>query len=54
MQFVPLIKSAGAGKGTQAPIVRDEYCLCHLSTGDMLRDAVKRGFTLYRNMIFWY
>jgi adenylate kinase len=30
----------GAGKGTQAPIVRDEYCLCHLSTGDMLRDAV--------------
>lgn len=33
----------GAGKGTQAPIIRDEYCLCHLSTGDMLRDAVKRG-----------
>lgn len=33
----------GAGKGTQAPIIKDEYCLCHLSTGDMLRDAVKRG-----------
>ena len=30
----------GAGKGTQAPIIRDEYCLCHLSTGDMLREAV--------------
>lgn len=33
----------GAGKGTQAPIVKDEYCLCHLSTGDMLRAAVKQG-----------
>ncbi len=31
----------GAGKGTQAPIIRDEYCLCHLSTGDMLRDAIR-------------
>lgn len=33
----------GAGKGTQAPIIKEEYCLCHLSTGDMLRDAVKQG-----------
>ena len=33
----------GAGKGTQAPKIKDEYCLCHLSTGDMLRDAVKAG-----------
>ncbi len=38
----------GAGKGTQAPIVRDEWCLCHLSTGDMLRDAVKNGTDLGR------
>lgn len=30
----------GAGKGTQAPKVKDEYCLCHLATGDMLRAAV--------------
>lgn len=30
----------GAGKGTQAPRIKDEYCLCHLSTGDMLREAV--------------
>jgi len=36
----------GAGKGTQAPIVKDEWCLCHLSTGDMLRDAVKQGTPL--------
>lgn len=33
----------GAGKGTQAPKIKDEFCLCHLSTGDMLRDAVKAG-----------
>ncbi|KAG2278239.1 hypothetical protein Bca52824_060794 [Brassica carinata] len=30
----------GSGKGTQSPIVKDEFCLCHLSTGDMLRAAV--------------
>jgi adenylate kinase len=33
----------GAGKGTQAPLIKDEYCLCHLSTGDMLREAVRGG-----------
>ena len=31
----------GAGKGTQAPRIKEEYCLCHLSTGDMLREAVR-------------
>jgi adenylate kinase len=31
----------GSGKGTQAPRIKDEYCLCHLSTGDMLREAVR-------------
>jgi adenylate kinase len=36
----------GAGKGTQAPRIAEEYCLCHLSTGDMLRDAVSRGTDL--------
>lgn len=30
----------GSGKGTQSPIIKDEYCLCHLATGDMLRTAV--------------
>mmetsp|Transcript_17353 Transcript_17353/g.25345 ORF Transcript_17353/g.25345 Transcript_17353/m.25345 type:complete len:243 (-) Transcript_17353:199-927(-) len=33
----------GAGKGTQAPMIRDKYCLCHLATGDMLRAAVRSG-----------
>lgn len=31
----------GPGKGTQAPRIRDEFCVCHLATGDMLRDQIK-------------
>lgn len=30
----------GCGKGTQSPIIKEEHCLCHLATGDMLRAAV--------------
>lgn len=33
----------GCGKGTQSPRVKDEYCLCHLATGDILRAAVAAG-----------
>jgi len=33
----------GSGKGTHAPIVKNDHCLCHLSTGDMLRAAVASG-----------
>merc|ERR1712166_1662311 len=40
------IGPAGSGKGTQAPAVADKYCICHLATGDMLRDAVKAGTEL--------
>ncbi|KAI8815037.1 adenylate kinase-domain-containing protein [Cladochytrium replicatum] len=36
----------GAGKGTQAPRIKDEYCVCHLATGDMLRAAVAAGTDL--------
>lgn len=31
-----------AGKGTQAPRIRDEFCVCHLATGDMLREQVTK------------
>ena len=30
----------GCGKGTQSPVIKNEHCLCHLATGDMLRAAV--------------
>lgn len=33
----------GCGKGTQSPLVKADYCACHLATGDMLRAAVKSG-----------
>jgi len=33
----------GSGKGTHAPRVKADHCLCHLSTGDMLRAAVAAG-----------
>lgn len=28
------------GKGTQAPRIKEKYCVCHLATGDMLREQV--------------
>ena len=33
----------GCGKGTQAPRLKRDNCLCHLATGDMLRAAVAAG-----------
>lgn len=38
-----LIGPPGSGKGTQGPIIKDRFCLCHLATGDMLRAAVAAG-----------
>ncbi|XP_015894367.1 adenylate kinase 4 isoform X1 [Ziziphus jujuba] len=35
-----LVGPPGSGKGTQSPIIKEDYCLCHLATGDMLRAAV--------------
>ncbi|KAL1924903.1 uncharacterized protein VTP21DRAFT_4557 [Calcarisporiella thermophila] len=35
-----LMGPPGAGKGTQAPKIKEKFCVCHLATGDMLRAQI--------------
>lgn len=34
------------GKGTQAPRIAETHCVCHLATGDMLREQVAKKTAL--------
>lgn len=45
MQIV-IFGAPGAGKGTQAKILSDQFNIPHISTGDILRDSIKRGTEL--------
>ncbi len=44
--FLVFLGAPGAGKGTQAAIVAERLKLTHIATGDLFREAVKKGTEL--------
>ncbi len=46
MLNIVLFCAPGSGKGTQSAKLIDEYGLYHISTGELLRDHIKRGTPL--------
>ena len=38
-----LLGPPGAGKGTQSPRLKEQYSVCHLATGDLLRAEIGSG-----------
>ena len=43
---VVLLGPPGAGKGSLAGVLKEKYHLSHISTGDMLREEIKKGTPL--------
>ena len=41
-----LLGAPGAGKGTQAALIKDRYGIPHISTGDIFRANIREGTPL--------
>ena len=46
MLNIVMFGAPGSGKGTQSEVLIKTYGLFHISTGDVLRDHIKRGTDL--------
>jgi adenylate kinase len=46
--IIVMLGAPGAGKGTQSEVLKDNLQLVHVSSGDLLRDNIKRGTELGR------
>ncbi len=46
MKNIILLGAPGAGKGTQAALIAEAFCVPHISTGDILRRNIKEGTPL--------
>lgn len=49
-KFIVLLGPPGAGKGTQAKMISEKLGIPHISTGDILRDTVKKDTPLSREI----
>lgn len=45
-RIVVLLGPPGAGKGTQAELITDRFSIPHISTGNILREAIQQGTEL--------
>ena len=48
MKNIVIFGAPGSGKGTQSEMMIEKYGLGHISTGDVLRDQIKRGTELVK------